>query len=60
MFFQLGKTCKEIPFLANNFTLSDVEDNISRLLNRGGIAGLHLLRVPFAICQSLESQVFLK
>ena len=45
-----GKTGKEIPgslrleflekFSANNFTLSDVEDNTSRPLNRGGIAGL--------------------
>ena len=45
-----GKTGKEIPessrleflekFLANNFALSDVEDNTSRSLNRGGIADL--------------------
>ena len=41
-----GKTGKEIPessglefletFSADNFTLSDVEDNASGLLNRGG------------------------
>ena len=43
-----GKTCKEIPessrfeflekFLANNFALSDAEDNTSGPLYRGGIA----------------------
>ena len=48
-----GKTGKEIPkssrldfiekFLANNFTLSDAEDNTSRSFNRGGIADLTLL-----------------
>ena len=42
-----GKTGKEIPessrleflekFLTNNFTLSDVGDNTSMLLNRGGV-----------------------
>ena len=42
-----GKTGKEIPelsrleflekFSANNFALSDAEDNTSRTLNRGGI-----------------------
>ena len=45
-----GKTGKEIPvssrvdfletFLANNFALSDTEDNTSRPLNRRGIADL--------------------
>ena len=45
-----GKTGKEIPesskleflekFSANNFALSDAEDNTSRTLNRGGIADL--------------------
>ena len=49
-----GETGKEITksprfeflekFSANNFTLSDAEDNNSRLLNRGGIADLPLLR----------------
>ena len=48
------ETGKEIPessrlefsekFLANNFALSDAEDNTSRLLNRVGIADLPLLR----------------
>ena len=49
-----GKTGEEIPessrfdflekFSANNFTLSDAEDNTSGPLNRGGIADLPLLR----------------
>ena len=48
-----GKTGKEIPdssrfeflrkILANNFALSGAEDNISRSLNKGGIADLPLL-----------------
>ena len=56
-----GKTGKEIPessrleflekFLANNFALSDGEDNTSAPLNRGGIADLTLLRTLLAICQ---------
>ena len=47
-----GKTYKEIPkssrleflekFLANNLALTDVEDNTSGWLNRGGIADLPL------------------
>ena len=60
-----GKTGKEIPessrfeflekFLANNFALSDAEDNTSSPLNRGGIANLPLLRTLLAIRQkSLE------
>ena len=54
-----GKTGKEIPessrleflerFSANNFALSDAEDNNSRLLNRGCIADLPLLRTLLAI-----------
>ena len=54
-----GKTGKVIPvssrleilemFLANSFALSDAEDNTSRLLNRGGIADLPLLRTLLAI-----------
>ena len=49
-----GKTGKELPessrlefletFSAEHFALSDAEDNISRPLNRGGIADLPLLR----------------
>ena len=56
-----GKTGKGIPkssilellekFLANNFSLSDAEDNTSRPLNRWGIAHLPLLRTLLAICQ---------
>ena len=56
-----GKTGKEIPessrleFLeklsANNFALSDAEDNTSGPLNRGGIADSPLLRTLLAICQ---------
>ena len=47
-----GKTGKEIPqssrlefiekFSANNFALSDAEQNTSQLFNRGGIADLPL------------------
>ena len=54
-----GKTGKEIPessrfeflekFLANNFALSDAEDNTSGPLNRGGIADLPFLRTLLAI-----------
>ena len=60
-----GKTGKEIPessrleflekVLANNFALSDAEDNTSGPLNRGGIADLPLLRTLLA--KSPESQV---
>ena len=60
-----GKTGKEIPessrfeflekFLANNFALSDAEDNTSGPLNRGGIADFPLLRTLLAMRQkSLE------
>ena len=55
-----GKTGKEIPelsrfdffekFLANDFPLSDAEDNTSGPLNRGDIADLPLLRTLLAIC----------
>ena len=38
-------------FLANNFPLSDAEDNTSGPLNRGGIADLPLLRTLLAIHQ---------
>ena len=56
-----GKTGKEIPessrleflekFSANNFALSDAEDNTSKPLNRGGTADLPLLRTLLAIHQ---------
>ena len=55
-----GKTGKEIPessrleisekFSANNFALTDAEDNTTGSLNRGGIADLPLLRTLLAIC----------
>ena len=54
-----GKTGKKIPgssrleflekFLANNFALTDAEDNTSEPLKRGGIAYLPLLRTLLAI-----------
>ena len=53
-----GRTGKEIPessrfeflekFLANNFALSDAEDNTSGPLKKGGIADLPLLRTLLA------------
>ena len=56
-----GKTCKQVPessrsaflkkFSANKFALSDAEGDTSRLLNRGGIADLPLLRTLLAIQQ---------
>ena len=53
-----GKKGKEIPitirvfrFLANNFALSDAEDNTSGPLNWGGITDLSLLRTLLAIRQ---------
>ena len=55
------KTGKEMPessklkfleeFSANNFALSDAEDNTSGPLNRGVIADLPLLRILLAIHQ---------
>ena len=55
------KTGNEIPessrveflekFSANNYALSDAEDNKSGSLNRGCIADLLLLRILLAICQ---------
>ena len=39
-------------FSANNFALSDTEENNSSPLNRGGIADLPLLRTLLAICQT--------
>ena len=63
-----GKRGKEIPdssrleflekFLANNFALSDVENNTSGPLNRGGIADLPLLRTLLAICQKSREPSF--
>ena len=63
-----GKTGKEMPessrleflekFLANNFALSDAEDNTSGPLNRGGIADLPLLRTLLAIHQKSQDPSF--
>ena len=63
-----GKTGKEIPkssrlvffekFSANNFTLSDTEDNTSGPLNGGSIADLPLLRTLLAICQKSREPRF--
>ena len=63
-----GKTGKETPkssrlqfkekFSANNFALSDAEDNNSSPLNRGGIADLPLLRTLLAICQKSREPSF--
>ena len=62
------KTSKEIPessrleflekFSANNFALSDAEDNTSGPLNRGGIADLPLLRTLLAIRQKSREPSF--
>ena len=71
MQFQISsgtETCKEIPelsrlkflekFSANNFALSDPEENTSRSLKRGGIADLPLLRILLAIYQKSQEQSF--
>ena len=65
---QKEKTGKEIPMsarleflekiLANNFALSDVENNTSELLNIGGIADLLLLRTLLAIHQISKEPSF--
>ena len=64
------KTGKEIPessrfeflekFLANNFALSDAEDNTTGLLNRGGIADLPFLRTLLPIRQKSREASFWK
>ena len=64
-----GKTGKEIPksysrleflekFSANNYALSDAEENTSGLLNREGIADLSLLRTLLAIRQKSREPSF--
>ena len=63
-----GKTGKEIPessrfeflekFLANNFASSDLKDNNSGPLNRGGIADLPLLRTLLPIRQKAREPSF--
>ena len=62
------KTGKEIPessrleflgkFLANNFALSDAEDNTSDPLNRGGMVDLPLLRTLLAFRQKSQEPSF--
>ena len=44
--------------LANNFALSNEEDNTSGPLNRGGIADLPLLRTTLAIHQQSQESSF--
>ena len=66
--FRLRETGNEISesskleflekFSANNFALSDAEDNTSDPLNRGGIADLHLLRALLAILQKSQKPSF--
>ena len=63
-----GKTGKEIPelsrfeffekFIANNFALSDAEDNTSSPLNRRGIADSPLFRTLLAIRQKSRESSF--
>ena len=63
-----GNTGTEIPessrleflekFVANSFALSDVEDNTSGPLNRGGIADLPLLRTLLVIRQKSRESSF--
>ena len=63
-----GKTGKEVPnssrlvflekILANNFALSDAEDNTSELLNRGGIPDLPLLRTILPTLQKSQEASF--
>ena len=63
-----GKTDKEIPessrlefkeiFSANNFALSDAEDNTSGPLNREGLADLPLLKTLLAIPQKSREPSF--
>ena len=45
-------------FLANNFPLSDAEDNTSGPLNRGGTADLPLLRTLLPILQKFREPSF--
>ena len=62
-----GKMSKKMPewskleflqkFLANNFVLSDADNNTSWLWNRGGIVDLPLLRTLSGICQKSKSQI---
>ena len=63
-----GKTGKEIPessrseflgkFYANNFVLSDAEENNLWLLNRGSLAELPFLRILLAIHENTREPSF--
>ena len=63
-----GTTGKEIPessrlkflekFPANNFALSNAEDNTSGSWNRGGTANLPLLITLLAVCQKTQEPSF--
>ena len=63
-----GKTGKEIrqssrlvfleKVLANNFALSEAQDNTTRLLNRASIRDLPLLRMLLAIHQKSQETSF--
>ena len=63
-----GKTSKEIressrlefleKFSTNNFALSDAKDDTSRLLKRGGVEDLPLLRTLLAIRQKSRELSF--
>ena len=63
-----GKTGTEIPklsiigllkkVLANNFALSDAEDNTTRSLNKASIADLALLGTLLAMCQKSSEPSF--
>ena len=63
-----GKRGKEIPgssrveflekFLANNFALSDAEENTFGPLNRGAIVDLPLLKILLTIRQKLQEPSF--
>ena len=66
--FLEGETGKEIPgssrsefsvkFLANNFVLSDAEDNTSGPLNRGGLTDLPFLKTLLEIWQKSKDPSF--
>ena len=47
-------------FLANNFALSDTEENTFTPLSREGMADLPLLRTLLVICQKFWKPIFSK
>ena len=58
--FYQGIFASRLEFLANNFALSEADDNTSGPLNRGDIADLPLLRTPLAIHQKSREPSFCK